>query len=103
MVRLKITDDRFIYKWVLVFFTMNNELGKQVYRKLSYFFENKIPIHFSLNSGGWKNGIILDLSETKLTLVLKEFVEGELPFLLENINLDSIKPFREKEEKNENK
>ena len=83
---------------------MNNEKGKQVYRKLIYFFEKKIPIHFSLDSGGWKNGEILDLNEKKLTLVLKEFVEGDLPFLLENIILDSIKRFIPKEDgKNENK
>ena len=73
---------------------MNNELGKQVYRKLLYFFENKIPVHFSLHSGGWKNGLILDLSEKMSTLVLEEFVEGELPFLLENIILDSIVKFK---------
>jgi len=76
---------------------MNNELGQQVYRKLIYFYENKIPVHFTLISNGWKNGLILDLNEEKLTLVLKENVEGELPFLLEDINLNSIKPFREKE------
>ena len=79
---------------------MNNELGNKVYRKLLYFFENKIPIHFSLYAGGWKNGLILDLSEEKLTLVLKEFVEGELPFLCEDIILDSIKSFK-KEVKDE--
>ncbi len=77
---------------------MNNELGQQVFRKLLYFFTNKIPVHFSLYSGGWKNGEILDLNEEKLTLVLKEFVEGELPFLLEDIILESIKPFRKREE-----
>ena len=77
---------------------MNNELGKKVHRKLSYFFENKIPVHFSLHSGGWKNGLIVDLNEKKLTLILKEFVEGELPFLLEDIYINSIKPFRKKEE-----
>ena len=77
---------------------MNNELGTKVYRKLLYFFENKLPIHFDLCNGGWKNGEILDLSEKKLTLVLREFKEGELPFLLEDINCDSIKLFREKED-----
>lgn len=76
---------------------MNNELGRKVYRKLSYFFENKTPVHFSLHSGGWKNGLIVDLDEKKLTLILKEFVEGELPFLLEDIYIDSIKPFKKKE------
>ncbi len=77
---------------------MNNELGQQVYRKLSYFFENKIPVHFTLHSGGWKNGLILDLNEKQLTLVLQEFVEGELSFLLENVIVDSIVKFREKRE-----
>jgi len=75
---------------------MNNELGKQVYRKLLYFFENKIPVHFSLISSGWKNGEIVDLNEKKLTLVLKEFVEGELPFLCEEIDPNSIVKFRKK-------
>lgn len=77
---------------------MNNEEGQQVYRKLLYFFKNKIPVHFSLYSGGWKNGYIIDLSEDMLTLVLQEFVEGELPFLLENIKLHTIVKFKEKEE-----
>lgn len=77
---------------------MINEKGKQAFRKLVYFQENKIPIHFSLISGGWKNGKIVSLSEDKLTLVLNEFVEGELPFLLENIDVNSIVKFREKEE-----
>ena len=77
---------------------MKNEQGEKAYRKLVYFYENKIPIHFSLISGGWKNGIILDLDEKKLTLVLKEFIEGELPFLLEDIVIDSIKQFKEKGE-----
>ncbi len=76
---------------------MNNELGTQAYRKLLYFFENKIIVHFSLYSGGWKNGLILDLSEDKLTLVLKENVEGELPFLCEDIIINSIKPFKKEE------
>ena len=77
---------------------MNNEEGQQVYRKLLYFFKNKIPVHFSLYSGGWKNGYIIDLSKDMLTLVLQEFVEGELPFLLENIKLNTIVKFKEKGE-----
>ncbi len=80
---------------------MNNEQGTRVYRKLIYFFENEIPIHFTLLNGGWKNGKIKELNEEKLTLVLTEFVEGELPFLLEDIDTDSIVEFREKEEVSE--
>jgi len=73
---------------------MNNEIGKQVFRKLLYYFENKVPVHFCLIRGGWKNGDILDLNEKKLCMVLREFVEGELPFILEEIDFNSIKAFR---------
>ena len=75
---------------------MNNEIGEESYRKLLYFFEKKIAVHFTTFSGAWKNGIILDLNEKKLTLVLKEFVDGNLPFLLEEINPSSIKEYRER-------
>jgi len=77
---------------------MNNELGKQVYRKLIYFNENEIPIHFCLNSGGWKNGKIKSLDKKELTFVLDEFVEGELLFLCEEIDIDSINKFKEKKD-----
>lgn len=81
---------------------MKNEIGEKVYRKLLWFYKEKIPIHFCLlNKYGWKNGEIIDLDKRKLTLVLKEFKEGNLPFLLEEINIDTIKPFK-KLEKNEN-
>lgn len=76
---------------------MNNDAGLQAYRKLVYFFENEIPIHFSLVNGGWKNGTIKELIKPELTLILNEFEEGELSFLLEDINIDSIKRFRPKE------
>lgn len=72
--------------------------GIQVYRKLLYYFEKQIPIHFCLVRGGWKNGEIIDLNEDKLTLVLKEFKEGVLPFLLEEIDIYTIKAFRKKGE-----
>ena len=78
--------------------TGKQDTGMHVYRKLSHFFENKIPVHFCLLAGGWKNGKILDLSESKLTLVLKEFQEGIIPFLLEDIDEKTIKAYREKEE-----
>jgi len=76
---------------------MNDELKHQIYRKLLPYLERKIPVHFCLVKGGWKNGDILDLSLTNLTLVLKEFKEGELPFLLEDIDVDSIRPFKKKQ------
>ena len=54
---------RKIYKESLLIFTMNT--GIQVYRKLLYYFENKIPIHFYLMRGDWKNVKIDDLNEKK--------------------------------------
>lgn len=71
--------------------------GIQIYRKLEYFYKNKIPVHFCLVKGGWKNGEIIDLSEEKLTLVLREFIEGTLPFLLEDIDGNTISEYRKKE------
>ena len=82
----------------------DNEIGKKIYRKLLWFYENKIPIHFCLmDKYGWKNGLIIDLNEKKLTLVLKEFKEGDLPFLLEEININTIRKFIKPEDKNEGK
>ena len=82
---------------------MNNELGKQVYRKLIYFYENKISVHFSLISSGWKYGKIIDLNEKKLTLILEENVEGKLPFLCEEIKINSIFKFKDKKSSSGNK
>jgi len=74
---------------------MNEEQTKQAFRKLGYFFKNNINIHFSLTSGGWKNGKIKNLDEDKMLMVLDENEEGELPILIENIVFDSIKKFKE--------
>ena len=77
-------------------FSMTNDKAKRTYRKLSYFYENKIPVHFKLETGEFRNGEILDLNDEKLTLILKEFVFGEIPLLLEDINSNSINKFRKK-------
>ena len=77
--------------------------AKQAYRTLEYFFENNIAIHFSLTDSGWKNGIILDLSEKKLTMVLKEFKEGVIPILLEKVNVNTIKEYTKPMDKEDEK
>jgi len=74
---------------------MENEIGQNNYRKLIYFFENKIKVHFKDLDETWYNGLILDLSEIKLTLVIKEDVRGEIPVLLEDIKPSSISKFTE--------
>ena len=72
-----------------------NETGKKVFRKLSWFYKQELPIHFCLlDKFGWKNGEIVELDEEKLTFVLKEFKEGKLPFLCEEINISTIKQFK---------
>jgi len=74
---------------------MINETGYKNYRTLLYYFKNKILVHFKDLDNIFYNGLILELNEQKLTLVLRERVKGEIPFLLEDINPDSINKFRE--------
>jgi hypothetical protein len=74
---------------------MRNDLGERNYRILLYYFENKIKVHFKDLDEIFYNGLILDLNENKLTVVLQERMKGELPFLLENIKENSISKFKE--------
>ena len=74
---------------------MTNDKNNRTYRLLLYYFENKIPVHFKLLTGEFRNGIILDLNENKYTLVLDEFVFGEKPFLLEEIDDNTISTYTE--------
>ena len=69
---------------------MTNEIGERNYRKLLYYFENKIVVHFTDLDKIFYNGLILDLNEDKLTMIIRERIKGEMPFLLEFINTDSI-------------
>jgi hypothetical protein len=78
---------------------MKEELGLMNYRKLLYFFENKIPIHFNDLDYIFYNGLIIDLSEEKLTMVLQERIKGTIPILLENVIPHSIKKMDEKNDK----
>ena len=77
---------------------MRNEIGERNYRKLLYYFKNYIVVHFTDMDKIFYNGIILDLDEEKLTMVLMERIKGEMPFLLECINEDSICKFKEEGE-----
>jgi len=73
--------------------------GEKVFRLLQTCKENNLLVHFKFDDGkeigAFKNGEIIDLNLLKLTLVLKERKEGIKPYFLENINPDSIQPFRE--------
>jgi len=74
---------------------MTNDTGQKVYRKLLYYFKNYIVVHFKDLDNIFYNGLILDLNEEKLTMVLRERVRGEIPILLECINENSICKFNE--------
>ena len=83
----------------LIKYTMNTgtqEKAEAVYRKLTYFYEEKKAIHFCLLRGGWKNGEIVDLSSRKLAMVLREFKEGIIPILLEEIDVKTISEYKER-------
>lgn len=71
------------------------KIAHECFRKFSYFFENKIKVHFKDFDDIFYNGLIIDLSEKKLTMILSENVRGTIPILLECINPDSISKFNE--------
>jgi hypothetical protein len=76
----------------------NDKNAHESYRKLLYFFENKIKVHFKDFDEIFYNGLLLDLNENKSTMVLAERVKGIMPFLLENIKPDSIRKMEEERE-----
>lgn len=71
-----------------------NEIAIENYRKLVYFFKNQIKIHFKDLDEIFYNGVIIDLDEKKLCMVLKERIRGTLPILLEFIKPNSIVEFK---------
>ena len=79
---------------------MKNEIGDINYRKLSYFYENKILVHFKDNDNIFYNGLIQNLNREDHTLILDERVRGNIPIILEDIKSDTICEFTEfKEER----
>ncbi len=74
---------------------MTNEIGEINYRKLIYFYENNILVHFKDIDDIFYNGLILNLNREGHVLILKERVKGEIPITLEDIKSDSISKFTE--------
>ena len=71
------------------------KIAQDSYRKLHYFFENKIKVHFKDFDEIFYNGIIIDLNKEKFTMVLAEHIKGTMPILLECVNPDSIREYTE--------
>lgn len=72
-----------------------DKTAQDSFRKLIYFYKNQIPIHFKDLDNIFYNGLIIDLNKNKLTMVLHEHIKGTIPILLEFINPDSIREFKE--------
>ena len=82
----------------MFFMKDEKEIGQNNFRKLNYFFFNKIWVHFKDLDGIFYNGLIIDLNEEKQTMVLQERVRGSIPILLEQIDSNSIETFKLKGE-----
>ena len=72
-----------------------DKIAHDALRKLRYFYDNKILIHFKDFNEIFYNGEIINLNEETLSMVFKERVRGTMPILLENVNPDSIFMFKE--------
>ena len=77
---------------------MTNEIGDINYRKLAYFYVNKILVHFKDTEDIFYNGLILNLNRKEHILILNERVKGNIPIILEEIKTDSICEFTETRE-----
>lgn len=73
-----------------------DKMKEEIYRKLCYFFENKIPVHFKDLDGIFYNGYLVGLSIEQATIILDERIKGTMPILLECIDTNSITKFKEK-------
>ena len=75
----------------------------KVYRTLEFFKTLGKKIHIKIISGSdrglFRNGYVLDISEKKKCFVFKDDVMGERPYLFEEVDENSIVPFREREER----
>lgn len=76
----------------------NNEIG----RKLEFFKDNGKKIHIKIIKGGdagyFRNGFVIDVSFSQRCFVFLDDVKGELPYLFEEVDVNSIVGYREKEE-----
>lgn len=74
----------------------NDKIAYEVYRKLTYFFDNKIKVHFKDLDNVFYNGEIVDIRLNELTLIFNERVKGTIPILLEFIKPNSIVEMEER-------
>lgn len=68
--------------------------GNQAYRKLEYFYKNKILVHLKTKGESWYNGKILELNKDKNIVVLDELKNGVVSVLLEEVKVNTITSYK---------
>jgi len=75
----------------------------KIFRTLEFFKDNGKKIHINIIAGGdkglFRNGFVLDVSKSKKIFVFVDDVLGERPYLFEEVDVNSIVPYTEKEGK----
>lgn len=71
----------------------DKKLIKSVLVQLKHFYNRSCAIHFNTTWGDWRNAIIREINEKEETVVLKEFVLGNIEVKFEDINPNSIEEY----------
>jgi len=81
---------------------MTEETNDKIYRTLEFFKANGKKVHIKIIAGAdnglFRNGFVLDVSPQQRCLIFIDDVLGERPYLFEEVDVNSIVPFREKKE-----
>jgi len=75
---------------------MNEQKNEALYNVAKYYFSKQIPVHITLISGRWYNGIIVQVNgdfKDRLVLLDKKF--GEMLIYFDRIVEDGIEPKKE--------
>ena len=80
---------------------MSKENIEVVFRKLKYFLDKSLPVHFTEEDGTWHNGNLKDLVIEEALVVLIDIMPGRGMKIIpaESIIPDSIVEYIKKEEK----
>lgn len=74
---------------------INENNANEVMRKLKYFLDNKIPVHFSEEDGTFYNGVLKELVEDDKLVCIIDRKDGMNIILAEKIILGTIAPVKE--------
>ena len=84
-------------KSIRIFMIDKKNMIEAIKKRCFYFWQNEIPIHISLNTEKWANGIIKEFLSDGF--ILNEFKEGEIPIFYIEILPNGIEPYKKEGEK----